>query len=331
MRVKTFIALLLMLLFGYLAIRRVEWPIFLQALDRMDIGAWLLAVPFFLLQYVFRSLRWRALLLPVCRPPVRTLFVYSVVGMALNDLIPARLGEFYRAYLLSRREKLAYPTVLAGVFTERVLDGLTLVGLLVLVLAFLPIEAAWVHRAGYGAALIFGLIFIALLLLLFKPAFSRGLFDRLCLPLPEKAAKWSRKIFDEAMSGIGWLAKPGVLLAVSLATLAIWLSIIVFYFLLLRCFSAEATVGWAALTVVMVSLAVALPTTPGYIGVYHLACVMTLTLVGLDQSRALAAAVVLNITELAVTAGLAAFFIYRLRLPLPSWKSLKSLESEESA
>lgn len=330
MRVKTFIALVLMLLFSYLAIRRVEWSLFIQAFGEMDLLGWLLAVPIYLLQYFFRALRWRTLLKPVRRVPVRTLYAYSVVGMALNDLVPARLGEFYRAYLLFRRERLAYPTALAGIFTERVLDGLTIVGALALVLAFLPVEAQWVHSAEYAASAVFGLIFSALLLLRYKPAFSHRLLDILCLPLPAGAVKWIRKIFDDTMSGIAWLGRPGALSGAALASIAVWMTTMVFYYLVFRSFGMPATFGWAALTVCMVSLAVALPTTPGYIGVFHLALVMSLGLFGVDQSRALAVAVVLNITELAATGALGAFFIYRLGLPLPGRKDFKSLVSEES-
>ena len=69
-----------------------------------------------------------------------------MVGFATNNLLPARLGELARAYLLRRRTGLRKTFVLASIFLERVFDGLALVAL-ILVLSMLVSRRSGIERS----------------------------------------------------------------------------------------------------------------------------------------------------------------------------------------
>ena len=85
------------------------------------------ALLLWLVGYIARTLRWRAILAGSPVGSLTGLFGVLMVGFATNNLLPARLGEFARAYLLRRRTGLRKTFVLASIFLERIFDGLALV------------------------------------------------------------------------------------------------------------------------------------------------------------------------------------------------------------
>ncbi len=87
-----------------------------------------------------RALRWRYLMRPAGSFTARRLFGPMMAGFAINSLLPARLGEFARAYVLSAREKIPFGAVFATVVVERIFDTLTLLVLLVVVFSRLKVD-----------------------------------------------------------------------------------------------------------------------------------------------------------------------------------------------
>lgn len=91
-----------------------------------DWAALLLVLPFLALSYVFRILQWQVLLSPIRRVGFRCAAPSLLAGFMVNSIMPARLGEFVRALLLSRRTGVPRASSLATVALSRVFDGLTL-------------------------------------------------------------------------------------------------------------------------------------------------------------------------------------------------------------
>ena len=86
------------------------------------------------------ALRWQLLLQPVKRIGVHRLFAITMIGFMANNLLPARLGEFVRAYALGRSEALPSSLPFATIVIERLFDGFTLLMFLVGGLSFLRPE-----------------------------------------------------------------------------------------------------------------------------------------------------------------------------------------------
>src|SRR5580765_2154028 len=86
-----------------------------------------------LLGYFVRTVRWQVILSGAARAPFSTLFPILTMGFATNNVLPGRLGEFWRAYLVGRKRNVRKTSALASIFVERVFDGLTLISLLWLV------------------------------------------------------------------------------------------------------------------------------------------------------------------------------------------------------
>ena len=92
------------------------WPLFFVAV-------------LLLVAHVFRTLRWQVILSPTKHVPFWTIFSFQMIGFMILNVLPLRIGEVVKAYLLSRKEKIAGSLVLATVVVERIFDGFVVASL----------------------------------------------------------------------------------------------------------------------------------------------------------------------------------------------------------
>ena len=102
---------------------------------------YLLLVTLFLLSSVWlRALRWRWLFKIDALPTTTSLYRAEMIGYFGNNVLPLRLGELMRAYLIGREWHLSKNYVFGTVVLERLLDTLTLVFFSFLLILFYPLE-----------------------------------------------------------------------------------------------------------------------------------------------------------------------------------------------
>src|SRR5262245_16811259 len=118
-----------------------------------------------------RAVRWRRLLLPVAAIPSGRLFPIVVIGYMANDVLPARLGEVVRCYVLRQKEGVPTSTGLGTVLLERVMDGITMLAFMAVALPLLPFSPA-LYRLLAGAAAVFGTGAAVLVLLATRPGLA---------------------------------------------------------------------------------------------------------------------------------------------------------------
>src|SRR2546421_12667798 len=163
------IGLVLTIVFLVLAFQRVDLAAFVDELKRVNY-LWLIPSAICtLLGYVLRTVRWRVILSGAAQAPLSTLFPVLIMGFATNNLLPGRLGEFFRAYQLGRKRNVRKTFALASVVVERVFDGLTLIALLAVVSVVIQLPG-WSRQIELFAAAVFLGATIALVVLLWKPA-----------------------------------------------------------------------------------------------------------------------------------------------------------------
>lgn len=156
---------------------------------------WFWAVPFIAvttLSMVVRAWRWRYLMKPVGDYTSRSLFGPMMAGFAINSLLPARAGEFARAYIAGKKEKVPFTSVFATVVVERIFDMFTLLLLLAVVFATVQFDPS--VRYSYSTKsdvrveqLVMGVNVAAAVLVLLAVAWAllmrskvrKGLIDRL--------------------------------------------------------------------------------------------------------------------------------------------------------
>ena len=243
---------------------------------------WLLAgaVAVATFSFVLRAIRWRVLLQPVhAHSGFESRFGATCIGFAVNNLLPARLGEFARAYSLSRTESLNIGASVASLVAERIFDGLVLAFFLfgTLSLPDFPLgdggTASLLRRTANLGAIAFGLAFLFLWLAARHSERTVGLFrrvaDRLLRPSLSRRAT---SIVEGFLSGLGALREPSTFARALAWSVVVWLNLAASVWLGLLAFdiSAPGFTGSVFLQSV-IAFAVAAPSSPGFFGVFEAA------------------------------------------------------------
>jgi uncharacterized protein (TIRG00374 family) len=127
-------------LFVYLAVRHANLSESLHVLGTVRPGWLVAATSVYLSSFPVRALRWRLILRSQKALSLKELMPSLFVGYMVNNVIPARAGEIYRAHFLARRVRMSRSSVAASIVVERTFDGLMLVCVILLVFILFPQE-----------------------------------------------------------------------------------------------------------------------------------------------------------------------------------------------
>ncbi len=243
------------------------------------------------------------------RASVGTAFFTLNEGYLLNNLLPFRLGEVGRAFLLSRKTGLGFWQVISSIVIERILDLAVAVGLLFATLPFV-VGAAWAGQAAVsvGAAVLIGLG--GLYLLARNREWAMRLYERLSARLPVLRRLGSGAV-GAFFDGLAVLTDGRRFLRAAGFMLLNWGLGIGQYYAHGAGLLPQAQLLWGAFTLGVAALGVAAPSSPGSVGVFEAAVVAALALFGQDASVALALAFVLHLVQIVVTGLLGAYALAR--------------------
>lgn len=234
------------------------------------------------------------------------------LGYMANTILPLRVGELIRAYLAGESERVSKSTVLATVLIEKVLDlGTMALGLFALRYVIdLPEAADWaaiVSGAGLAVA-VAGLIAMMTL-----QDHVRRLTSWIERVVPLVGRLHPAALIDSFMLGLAFARNPGLLGLVLVWSVILWGGAVVTMYLGIVAVGISVPLAVVIFALVVSSLGMAVPSAPGYVGVFHAAVVGSLALFGVDENRSLAAAVILHAAIFGsfIVGGL--FFVIRQR------------------
>jgi len=316
-RLTRIVGLGLTVVFLVLALQRVDLAAFVDELRHINY-IWLVpSAVCTLLGYGLRTVRWRVILSGAARAPLSILFPVLIMGFATNNLLPGRLGEFWRAYLLGRKRNVRKTLALASVVVERVFDGLTLIALLALVSIAIQLP-----ERGREVELIAGAIFLAatlgLIVLLWRPAVIQVPLWRVLAPFHGGLAAWIEERFESFVDGLSPLRQPPVLLFATALSAGVWLLEAGSYLLLSRGLNlnlpSNIELPGLGLALVTINLGIMIPSGPGYVGTQEFFGTAALGAVGANPQAALALIVVSHAVQYVLITGLGLVFFAREQL-----------------
>jgi uncharacterized protein (TIRG00374 family) len=266
------------------------------------------------LGYIPRAYRWRALLAPQRDLPIGRVFGPTVVGFLAINTLPARLGEFVRAYLLARFERMATAGVLGSCALERVLDLGFLALFWALSLLFAPYPE-WFRVSGYLTFGLGGLAAAGLWLFQARRGAAERVLDHAMLAFVPARVKTGMKGAIPAFGGaLTALGAPGVLPRSLAWSAVMWLVNAIVFLLIGYAAGLELPLWSPFLLVFVVCVAISIPSSPGFVGVMEAACVVGLSLLGVDSARGLAFGILYHLSQILPLVLLGTFFAVRAHI-----------------
>jgi uncharacterized protein (TIRG00374 family) len=245
---------------------------------------------------------------------IQTLFSPLMIGYAVNTFMPAHLGEFSRAYGLSKKGQLPLAQIVATIIMERVIDIFSLLALMLLVFRIYRFPE-WVAKSGYimfaGAA---GLL-ILLMFLKIATSSTMKFMHFMLKPLPKSFNRQIENTLLKFLSGITPLKRWYDYITTGVLSVIIWLSYCAVFYFCLHSFNFVETYGlnWSVSLVLLVitSIAIVVPSSPGYVGTYHYLCQISLTMFGVPADSALTFAVVVHAVTFIPVFVVGLYFVHR--------------------
>src|SRR6266540_384695 len=319
--------------FLFMLFRKIDFDKLSAALREMDYRYLLPALLFTFTSYFFRAVRWRFLLMPLKNTEMRNLFPATIIGYMANNLLPARLGEFVRAYVLGEKERLGTSAVFATLVLDRLFDGFTV--LLILVIAFFTVNLPpgmekvqhGLLMGGYATLLLYCVVVAFLVVLKKKTALTLQISGKILSPFPAKVSNKVIPLLGSFIEGLRLSTRINDLLLLFLSSLVIWVFAVWPIDMVLRSFSIHLPITASMFIMVFLVFAVMVPASPGYVGTYHAACVYGLMAFNIQKEQALSVALVIHGVNFVPVVILGFYYLWRDKLSLKD-VSEKSAQQE---
>jgi uncharacterized protein (TIRG00374 family) len=254
-----------------------------------------------------RAIVWRTLLQE--KATYKQVFSTVNEGYLLNNILPFRLGEVARAFLLSGKAALSFWEVFSTILIERALDVAMAAGLLLSTLSFV-VGASWAWQAAVGTIALVLTGLAALYLLARNQEWALTQFEKL-------TSRWAvlnrigRTQLPRFISGLSVLTDTSRFLRTIAWMIVNWGIALVQYYLLLLAFFPDGEFLWAAFSLAVTTLGIAAPSSPGAVGIFELATVAALSVFGLSTSVALAYALTAHLLNYLITGVLGTYALAR--------------------
>lgn len=270
----------------YFSLRGIDWKEVFRVVSGANLWYVCLALLLFTFSLFVRAYRWRILLQTQASVPVSTAFWATSAGYFGNNFLPARAGELVRTMMVSSATGLGKTFVLTTALTERLADAIALVLISSVVLLTLPFRPGWFDNAARPFAIIgFG----GALAILIVPKLE-NLWHSLVmrLPIPPAVGQKLTGILKHVHLGLRAFHDLPRLLGFLSLTIVIWFSDATGTLIGMHALGMSTTLPVALLLITGLGLGSALPSTPGYVGIYQFVAVGVLVPFGFSKTSAIA-------------------------------------------
>lgn len=283
--------------FLYLAFRGISWAEFVSGMKRMQPIYLIPAAILLIFIQLVRALRFGVILSPFCSPGAKALWDVLNIWGAANMVMPARLAEFVRPYLLQRTGA-PFSSSFGAVMVERFFDLFSLLLLLGVVLWKAPEIPPMYSYLGLGLLVTLTAGYIFVLTILARTEAVLAIVGRVLSVLPERLAEPLGGIIRRLIDGFGIMASFKQVMVIFAYSLLLWILFAGLTYLFLVAFSIKASFLVAVTIQVFVCFGIALPSAPGFVGTFHAAGRFALALFGVQAVAAVSFATAYHLFSL---------------------------------
>lgn len=317
----------------YFLFRGIDYGKLWEASSQANLYYW---IPALLIQYLLmliRALRWQYLMRSIKGIGVWSLFSATTIGFMANNLLPARMGEFVRAYVIGNKEEVSITSSFATIIVERIFDMITvlLLAMAVFLLFDLPGGVSeikdMVKRGAYGLMVV---IMVAVLFLYFLVGYREkclSVIRGILRPFPERLQEQSALFLGSLASGLEIVKGGRPLFMVSLYSILTWLVSALPIYIITASFGFWLPFSSALLILILLAFAVSVPSSPGYVGPFHYAVYLGLGFYGIGKEEAIGMAIVMHLSQFVPLVVLGLFLVWREKLSFSKIKGATSISA----
>ena len=227
--------------------------------------------------YVCQAWRWILLYRPVARLPFWRTVQAIFVGLFANEVLPLRVGELIRCYLVAHWNEQPISVVLASIGIERLIDGFWMI---------LSFVAAAQHLKGIPDWLTDTVRLMELVVVAGVALFAYVMFHKSHAHAMVREGRWAATL-RHVLEGLHTMGNWRTLARVMPVSF-LYLALQVFsYWALMKSFQLDLSPWDAAAVLAIVRLGTAVPNAPANIGLIQVACVIALyNVIGLERNDA---------------------------------------------
>jgi glycosyltransferase 2 family protein len=319
---RSALGILLSVLLLAFTLRGVDFGDVAQALRASSLPLFLLATVVGTLIFPLRARRWKTILSPIDdRIPFAPLWRSTAIGMMVNNVVPARAGELARAFALTReRPGIPFSASFASLAVDRLFDAFVVLSLMLLAMldpAFPRGERVAgqlvSHWVAWGA-IAAGLFLVAVYLIVFFPSRIVTLYQAFARRVAPRFEQRGADVLLAFASGLSVLRSPGRFLAVLLWTVVHWIVNALAWWI--GCKAVGIAVPFSAMFVLqgLIAIGVAVPSAPGFFGVFEALGREGLGLYGIDPTLAVTWAIGYHLLSFIPITLIGAYYFVRLGL-----------------
>ncbi len=296
-----------------------------RSIEGADLRLIAAAVAVTVMTYVLRAFRWQALLRPIGHARFRNAFRTTVIGFTATFLLPGRLGEVLRPYLLARAEGFKMAATFATVIIERVMDLASVLLLFSWLLLTDDLDVGREVKVAGAASAALAICAMAVLLA------SAGHPERLSRwagwlvrILPARPRDAVTRFVHTFAEGLAVMRRPGPFIVAMLLSIALWLSIGLGIWLTSQAFNLTFSYVGSFLVIMFLVVGVSVPT-PGGVGAFHKMYQFAVTtFFGAAAEVAAACAIVLHAVSFVPVSLMGLWFMAQDGLTLTKLRGMKS-------
>ncbi|MBI2092332.1 MAG: flippase-like domain-containing protein [Deltaproteobacteria bacterium] len=286
----------------FLSIKNVKSDLLWKSLSSMNIY-WIL--PIIAVNFVvigFKAGRWMILIGPVKKIGFWVMYRVLTISMMANNILPARMGEIARFYILGKEASISQISTAATILSDRIIEGISFLIMSFLLISLVDVPK-WMERGLYATLAITLAIYI-LGMIYSKRSIKNSYLERI-------------------QKGIAGLVSPKLLSSGLIISFISWILQGLLIYMIQVSFNVQLPLWGVVLVLLSVNLIIAVPSAPAQIGTFEFAAVFAYTYLGLDNSTAFLLGATYHILQ--VVPVTIAGSVLLLTKNITSWKNSQDL------
>jgi glycosyltransferase 2 family protein len=319
-RVITIVGFVLSMVLLYFSMKDIEFHKIWETVKRTN--PLLVFFPLFFIGAAvsFSSFKWSRIAGPtVC---FREAFVALLIGLFVNNVLPARIGEVARGYVLSKKKGFSFTYSFSTVLLDRFFD---LTGLLLLTFVFFP-KGTLPPTVSKAIYLLLGLLSlcIALIILLSRERIAHRVSGKLLTLEKAFLRRFARRIV-EVQENMKRITSPFMIIYLICISFLAWFSMSVALYVIILALGISMPFAYVPFVCALLNMGITIPSSPGYVGLYQFLLVYLLSIFGVPKYEGFTVSVLYHASWYVPYTVVGFIFLIREHLRI---RDIKKLEEE---